>query len=256
MIKHIIKGIQGYFNSLSLINKLKLWKYFFVPIIISALTATLIGFLAYGLSDNIGHFIAKIWIWEIGKETFTSFSTILGVIFVLAIGLVLYKHIIMAFSAPFMSPVSEKIEAYLSKDLCHQHRKTNFSEQLARGIRLNMRNLIKELLITIPLLFLKFIPGVNVFSTISLFLTQSYYAGFGNMDYTLERHYNYRDSVKFVNNHKGLAIGNGAIFMLFLLIPVIGVILVLPFSVTAASIKTIEIINKEKGLHQHQNTLV
>jgi CysZ protein len=247
MIKNIIRGIQGYFNSFSLINKLKLWKYFFVPIIISTITAISIGLMAYGFSDNIGAFIAKIWIWEFGKEAFTSFSTILGVLFVLAIGLVLYKHIIMAFSAPFMSPVSEKIEAYLSGNEKHQHRKTNFSEQLARGIRMNLRNLMKELLITIPLLLLKFIPGVNIFSTIALFLTQSYYAGFGNIDYTLERHYNYRDSIKFVNNHRGLAIGNGIIFMLFLLIPVIGVILVLPFSVTAASIKTVELLNKEKS---------
>ena len=248
MIKNIIKGIQGYFHSFSLINKLRLWKYFFIPIVISALTAICIGLMAYGFSDNIGAFIARIWIWEFVKDTFTSFSTILGVIFVLAIGLVLYKHIIMAFSAPFMSPVSEKIEAYLTGNVYHEHRKTNFTEQLVRGIRMNVRNLLKELLITIPLLLLKFIPGVNVFSTIALFLTQSYYAGFGNIDYTLERHYNYRDSIKFVSNHKGLAIGNGIIFMLFLLIPVFGVILVLPFSVTAASIKTVELLNKESAL--------
>ena len=244
MIKGILKGIQGYFNSFSLMTKLKLWKYFFVPILISIITATSIGFLAYGISDDIGAFISKIWVWELGKETFGSVSTFLGAVIVLALGLIVYKHIIMAFSAPFMSPVSEKIEAYLSGDNQHQHRKTNFTEQLVRGIRMNIRNLAKELLVTIPLLLLKFIPGVNIISTAILFLTQAYYAGIGNMDYTLERHYNYRDSISFVKNHRGLAIGNGIVFMLFLLIPILGVILVLPFSVTAASIKTVETLKK------------
>jgi len=240
MLKEILKSIQAYFGSLSLISKLGLWKYFFVPIIISLITATAICFLAYGVSDNIGRYIAKIWVWDFGKEAFTSFSTFLSFIIIFAIGAVFYKHIVMALSAPFMSPVSEKIEAHLTGIKKHDHRKTSFKEQLWRGVRINIRNLGRELLITIPLLFLKFIPVVNIFSTIALFTTQAYYAGFGNMDYTLERHFNYRDSIKFVNKNRGLAIGNGIIFMLFLLIPVLGVILVLPFSVTASTIKTVK----------------
>ena len=71
-------------------------------------------------------------------------------------------------------------------------------------------------------------------------MVQAYYAGFGNMDYTLERHFQYKDSLQFVRKHRGLAIGNGIVFILFLLIPIIGVILVLPLSVTAASTRTVE----------------
>ncbi|WP_452225550.1 EI24 domain-containing protein [Lacinutrix chionoecetis] len=248
MIKNILKGIKAYTGTFALISKLKLWKYFFVPIIISIVTATIIGFTAYGLSDNIGRFIAKIWIWDWGKQTFTSFSSIIGAIAILAIGLILYKHIIMALSAPFMSPVSEKIESHLTGKHKHEHRITSFKEQLWRGIRINVRNLIKELLISIPLLLLKFIPGVNIISTILLFLTQAYYAGFGNIDYTLERHFKYRESVQFVKKHRGLAIGNGIVFMLFLLIPIIGIIIVLPLSVTAATTKTVELLRSENEL--------
>jgi CysZ protein len=97
-----------------------------------------------------------------------------------------------------------------------------------------------ELLLTIPILLLGFIPVIGVFSTVLLLLVQAYYAGFGNMDYTLERHFKYSESIQFVKNHRGLAIGNGMVFMLFLLIPIIGVILVLPLSVTAATLKTVE----------------
>jgi CysZ protein len=255
MIKNILKGIQAYTGALALISKLKLWKYFLVPIIISVITASLIALSAYGLSDNIGNFIARIWPWDFGKDTFTSISTFIGVIVVVAIGLILYKHIIMAFSAPFMSPVSEKIEAHLTGVERHNHRNTSFKEQLWRGIRINFRNLGKELLITVPLLLLKFIPVVNIFSTISLILLHSYYAGFGNMEYTLERHFKYRESVQFIRKHRGIAIGNGLVFILFLIIPVIGVILVLPMSVTASSIKTVELLKKDSLLNNTNPTV-
>lgn len=250
MIKNIFKSIQAYSGALALISKLKLWKFFFIPIAISVITATLIGVASYGFSDNIGRFIGKIWVWDFGKETFTTISTFIGAIAVLAIGLILYKHIIMALSAPFMSPVSEKIEAHLTGEQPHNHRNTTFRAQLWRGIRINMRNLGKELLVTIPILLLKFIPVVNIFSTILLFLVQAYYAGFGNMDYTLERHFKYRESIQFVGKHKGIAIGNGIVFILFLFIPIIGVILVLPMSVTAASLKTVQLIQDEKTLEK------
>ena len=251
MIKNIFKGIQAYSGVFKLMAQLKLWKYFFVPIGISILTATLIGFSAYGLSDTIGNFIAKVWFWDWGKHVFTSISNIIGAIVVLVIGLILYKHIIMAFSAPFMSPVSEKIEAHLTGIEKHQHRKTSFQEQLWRGIRINLRNLIKELVFTVPLLLLKLIPVVNIFSTIALFMVPAFYAGFGNMDYTLERHFNYKESIQFIKQHRGIAIGNGLVFMLFLFIPVIGIILVLPLSVTAASLKTVTLLKEEGLLVRH-----
>ncbi len=243
MLKNIILGIKEYAGAFELISKLKLWRYFAIPIFISIGTAILIGIEAYVLSDNLGAFISKIWIWDWGKDTFTFIGEFLGGLIILLIGLILYKHIIMALSTPFMTPVSEKIEKYFYGDLKHLHRKTSNTEQLIRGIRINFRNLIRELIITIPFLLLKFIPIVNIFSTIGVFLIQAYYAGFGNIDYTLERHLSYSKSVDFVKKNKGFAIGNGIIFMLLLLIPVLGVILVLPLSVTAASTKTLKILH-------------
>ena len=252
MIKNIFTGIKAYAGAFELISKLKLWKYFVIPILISVATAIVIGISAYGFSDNIGEFISQIWVWEWGKETFTTISEIFGGIIIIAIGLILYKHIIMALSAPFMSPVSEKIEAHLLGDnsnLIHQHRNTSFQEQLWRGIRINIRNLFMELWLTIFILIISLIPVIGWFTSLLLFFIQAYYAGFGNMDYTLERHFKYKESVSFIKQNRGIAVGNGIIFMLFLLIPVIGVILVLPLSVTAASTETVKLLNAQK----HQN---
>ncbi|MCR8667137.1 EI24 domain-containing protein [Aestuariibaculum sp. M13] len=244
MIKNIVSGIRAYFGAFGLISKLNLWKYFTIPMLISFITAVFIGVSAYGLSDNIGAFISKLWVWEWGKETFTTIGNIIGGLVIIILGLILYKHVIMALSAPFMSPVSEKIETHLlGSD--KTYRITSFTEQLWRAIRINLRNLFMELLITIPLLILSFIPVIGIIFTILIFFIQAYYAGFGNMDYTLERHYKYKESLNFVKRNRGLAIGNGIIFILFLLIPFIGVILVLPLSVTAASVKTIEALQLE-----------
>ena len=99
------------------------------------------------------------------KATFTAISTFIGGIVIFAIGLILYKHIIMALSSPFMSPVSEKIEAYFTGKPAKNYVNTNFSKQLIRGVRIGMRNLFKELTLTIPILLLKLIPIVNIFST-------------------------------------------------------------------------------------------
>ncbi len=244
MIKNILKGIKTYGGTLKLISKLKLWKYFFIPIVISVITAVFIGFLAYGLSDNIGVYIAKLWIWDWGKESFTTISSIIGGLIIIITGLMLYKHIVMALSAPFMSPVSEKIEAHLAGNTNHNHRITSFKEQLWRGIRINIRNLSKEVLFTIPLILIGFVPIIGVFSTVLIFLVQAYYAGFGNIDYTLERHFKYQESISFVRKNRGIAIGNGIVFMLFLFIPIVGIILVMPLSVTAATINTIDTLKK------------
>lgn len=248
MIKGIFNGLRTYTRSLGLINTLGLWKYFAIPMVISFVTAVTIGLTAWGLSDNLGHWIEQIWPWKTGKHAFFIFAEIISALLIVAIGLILYKHIIMALSAPFMSPVSEKIEAHL-KGAHHTHRDTNFQEQLVRGARINVRNLGLELMITLPILLLNFIPVLgSVVAAVLLFFTQSYYAGFGNMDYTLERHFKYQESIDFVKSNKGQAIGNGMVFMLFLLIPLVGIILVLPISVTAATVQTIELLDKHKSI--------
>lgn len=244
MFKDLARGVKTYSGVFEIMSKLGLWKYFVIPMIISLVTAIAIGFSAYGFSDNLGQYIAKIWVWEWGSETFRTISDILGGFMIVALGLILYKHIVMALSAPFMSPVSEKIETYLVGEYA-EYRKTSFSAQLWRGIRINVRNLSLELLYSIPIFILGFFPVIGLIAPVLLFFMQAYYAGFGNMDYTLERRLTYSESIRFVGRRKGLAMGNGAVFMAMLFIPVIGFIIVLPLSVTAASIQTIEVLHPQ-----------
>jgi CysZ protein len=189
-------------------------------------------------------YLGGFWPWDWGKETFETLSTVFGGLVIISIGFLIFKHLVLAFSAPFMGPISERIEIHLTgvKSL---HQPSSSAQLLVRGLRIAIRNILRELLLTIPILLIGMIPIIGVFSTILLFFLQSYYAGFGSMDYTLERHFNYQGSIKFVKRNKGLAIGNGIVFVLFLLIPIVGIIFVMPFSVTAATSETIKKIRQE-----------
>lgn len=245
MIKQIFFGISAYKEAFVLLSKLKLWNYFIIPTVLSLLTFLFIVYTAIGYSATIGQLLAEIWIWNWGKEIVMMLSSFGGGLVILVIGLMLYKYIVLAISAPFMGVVSEKIELHLNGGFYADYKKTTFIAQLWRGIQVNVRNLGMELFFTFPLLLLKFIPVVNLFSSVLLFLIQAYYAGFGNMDYTLERYFSFKESLGFVKKNKGYSIGNGIVFIGCLFLPVLGVIIVLPLSVTAASIQTIALLNKE-----------
>ena len=243
MISNLIDGLKAYLEAYQVISRLKLWRFFMIPMLISVLIFLNIVLVSISFSDEIGLYISSFWSWDFGKETINTVSMILGGIILISIGLILFKHLVMILSAPFMGPISKKIE----DDFTGVTSQTQVSSPLTlvfRSIKISSRNLFRELLLSIPILILGLIPLIGFLSLFLLFLMQAYFAGFGNMDYTLERHFSYQKSIQFVKANKGIAIGNGLVFILFLLIPFVGVIFIIPFSVTSATIATVKIINQ------------
>jgi CysZ protein len=243
MISNLIDGLKAYLEAYEVISRLKLWRFFMIPMLISVLIFLSIVLVSISFSDEIGLYISSFWSWDFGKETINTVSMILGGIILISIGLIVFKHLVMILSAPFMGPISKKIE----DDFTGVTSQTQVSSPLTlmfRSIKISSRNLFRELLLSIPILILGLIPLIGFFSLFLLFLMQAYFAGFGNMDYTLERHFSYQKSIQFVKANKGIAIGNGLVFMLFLLIPFVGIIFIIPFSVTSATIATVKIINQ------------
>ena len=246
MIKDISKSIKSYFKAIKIINELKLWKFFFIPIILGLILGFFFISLAYGLSDDLGTVISKYWTFNFGKSFVSSLSSWVSGFIILILGIILFKHLLMALSSPFMTPISEKVEAHLTQKTLVKS-KQNFISQLVRSLRLNASNLIKELLVTLPLMLLSLIPVIGIIAVIFIFYFQSYYSGIGNMDYTLERHLNYKQSKIFIKKNKGLAIGNGAVFTAMLLIPFVGIMLALPIAIVAATIDSIELYQSQKN---------
>ena len=244
MLKGVYQGCTAYSEVYEIISRLKLWKFFVIPMLISFLVFSMILVVSFSLSNSIGSYIASFWSWDFGQETIHAISRFFGGLLIIIFGFISFKHIIMALSAPFMGPISKIIEDDIN-GVVSQVKTSTPSGLLMRGIRISLRNLLRELVLSIPILLFGLIHVVGFFSVVMLFLMQAYFAGFGNMDYTLERHFSYQKSVFFVKKNKGIAMGNGIVFMLFLLIPFLGVILVHPLSVTAATIVTVKSINKE-----------
>jgi CysZ protein len=243
--KDFTGSIKAYANAFELANKLGLWKYCLVPVIIGLVTGLLILAAAWFQADPIGEKISSAWPFEFGKETVASISFVLGIMLVLLFGTMLFKHAVMAISAPFMTPLSEKVEMYITgKELDKTDTAKEYVAALVRGTRINVRNLVMETLITFPLLILSLIPLLNIFTAILIMYAQSYYAGYGNMDYTLERYLNYKDTKTFVRKNRGIAVGNGFVFHLILMVPLAGMILALPLATIAATSATLIRLNE------------
>ena len=236
-MKDILSGIFAYGKAINLVNKLGLWRYVFVPGLISLALAVGLFLMAYGLSDNIGTWLAQWYPWEWGSSIVQTLADVFGGLLVLAVGLIIFKQVVMIVTGPFMSPLSERIEAHYLGTY-HQLPKGWKAQgyQVVRGIRIAVRNLFWELLFTVLLLLLGLIPIFTPFTTLLIFIVQAYYFGFGNLDFALERDFNYSNTIKFVQNNRGMAVGNGLITA-GLLMTVVGFIFILPLGVAAATIE-------------------
>jgi CysZ protein len=241
MLNDTLKGIGAYFRAVSMISEARLWKFFLAPALISIGLLVVIVTLALTVNTHLGAWLVSWWTWEWGNGVVEEVGKWVSSILVLLLGLMLYKHLVMILCGPFMSPLSERLEHHLTGHTPNTPvgMVANVRTSI-RGIRLAIRLLVRELLLTIPLLLLGFIPGLNLVSLVLLFLLQAYYAGYGNLDFTLERYYNVKDSIRFVHAHRGVALGNGIPFIVLLLTG-FGFLIALPL---AASAGTIEVLDK------------
>ncbi len=246
MIQGFIKGFTSHLQAIEFIAKHRLWSYFLAPALISLVLGLLIFGSAWSVSDNLGGWLISFYPFEWGKAVLEKIASVFGAIFILAAGLILFKHLVMALAAPFMSPLSEKVEKIIRGNRhAPAFSLSQMLEDLIRGLRIAVRNIIRELFYTFLLFLIGLIPIFSPFVSIAIFAVQAYYAGFGNMDFTLERHFKVRDSIRFVRRHKGLALGNGSVFLLLLLLG-IGFLIALPLGTVAATLETVPRLNEKE----------
>ncbi len=233
-------AISNYRTALQLISSLKLGVYFLIPALISLLVGAGLVYGIIGLGDNLGAWIGSQYPFEMGAIWFAKAGQWIGYILISMLAIILFRYIIMMFLAPFLSPLSAKVEQYYRPMDPAGWSIRQISSEIARAIRLNIRNLVRELFLTMLLLILGLIPIIGWIAGLLILIVQAYYSGFQNMDFTLERHYNLKESVRFVKANRGLAIGNGIVFIFLLMIPVLGLLIGPPLAVVAATIGVVE----------------
>ena len=114
-------------------------------------------------------------------------------------------------------------------------------KDILRGIRIALRNLLWQTVYVLSIFILSFVPLVGWIAPLVALMVECYYFGFSMLDYSSERNkLSASQSIEFIGRHKGLAIGNGLIFYLMHMIPVLGWLLAPSYAVIAATLSLLK----------------
>jgi len=132
-------------------------------------------------------------------------------------------YIIIILMSPVFSYLSERTEK-IKTGVDYPFSLRQLVKDVLRGVIIAVRNFSIEVILTLLMFILSFIPIIGWLAAIILFFISAYFYGFSFMDYALERKkLNLRQSVKFMRENKGIVIANGFVFSLCLIIPFCGV---------------------------------
>ncbi len=236
-------GIISYGKAYRLMSRHKLWYYMVVPGIASVILGLSIIYSVYLLSDNVTALLTAAYpeTW-IGSNIVANIASVFSWILLFITGILGYRIILMALVAPFMSPLVARIQSEITGVPVYDPPFFSFTNfrLILRGASLSLRNVLKELWYVVWLLILGLIPVIGWFSAIAIFFVQSFYSGFGNLDYTLEKYYGIAESKKFAARYRWLAVGNGAAFLTLLAVPIVGLFIAPALSVAAATVESVK----------------
>lgn len=238
--------IKEYLNAHKLIKEMKLgWGYFLGGII-----GVLLLSLFFWISSIFGNKIFEIInnLFKVEDYAFLVRWIIIFTVRILIIGIYyfFFKTILLALLAPFFSYISEKVENHIYGT---KYRFT-FKENLGfvfRGAKVAVKSFFKEIVLTLIVMMLSFIPIVNLLVPILIFLIQSYFISYNFVDYTLERKkYTDRECTIFMKNNMLSFTLGGAIFTVIYFIPIIGLMVAPLISIVALSVVTLKIIEENE----------
>ena len=244
----LLQAIALYWDALNIIQRHKLWRFVWIPMIIGLLTGVLLVFLVMETYASLSGFVLSLFgTW--GEAGWVSMIVEISVLVSwILVAMLLYRYIVLTLSFPFMSFVSATVERILSKE--KQTRDPSFKlalflKELGRGAVISFILFSREIGWVLLLTLASFVPGVAFLTAPVIFLVQSYFAGASNMDYTLERFMGVRESLHFIKRHRSAAIGNGLVFLLLLSLPVAGIIIAPIIAATASSMHTLQLLDQE-----------
>lgn len=244
MLKDIIVAIQSYYQAHQFIVKNRLWKWILIPGIIYSLLFCAGIYLFWISSGNAIDYLLSIsglkkWMYPM-EESWLKFLFIFGQVILQLVLIMFYfslfKFLFLIIGSPLFAYLSEKTEAIM------EGREFPFSfsqllKDIARGIKLALRNAFWQTLYIVTILILSFIPFFGWFTPLFALLIECYYLGFSMLDYSCERNkLSASQSIAFISEHKGLAIGNGIVFYLMHMVVIVGWVLAPSYAVIAATI--------------------
>lgn len=259
-------GISAYGKALELIFSNGLWWYFLFPI---ALNLILIIGGVYGIGELTSFAFewleglssldeATFWGAVYLKAMMSGFLWVLFKVIFFFVFATIGGYVVIMLMSPVFALLSEKTEEILTGNE-YPFSADQLMRDVVRGVLVALRNMFIELGYLIVFFIVGFIPVIGQFAAVVLFLISSYFYGFAFIDYTNERRrLTISQSVQFIRKHKGMAIGNGFVFALVMLIPYCGVMLsgfVAIISVVAATISTHKIVDLSNNPYAKNTSL-
>jgi CysZ protein len=188
------------------------------------------------LFDNMG---VKSWL-ESMQNDFLNFLFITGTLIFRLILLFFYfslfKYLFLIIGSPVFAWLSEQTENIIEGKATHFDLQ-QLLKDMWRGIRVALRNSLWQSVYTITILLFSLLPLVGWIAPVIAFFIECYYYGFSMLDYSAERHkLSPAQSVRFISSKKGLAIGNGMVFYLMHIVPIVGWVLAPAYAVIAATL--------------------
>lgn len=213
-------GWKTYAEAHSFIKQHGLYKFFVLPILLNVLLFTAIILVGIEWADSFAEGMYN-WIGLSGADwgwfnwlmdvIYWSFSIVFN-LFLFIIYLGTFRYVLLILSAPIMAYVSEKTEE-IATGKSYPFSFVQLLKDTWRGVKIALRNGITEIVLTVVLFLLGFVPIVGWVSPFILFVVQSYFYGFSMMDYYFERQrLTASQSRKLIFSYKWMAIGNGAFF--------------------------------------------
>lgn len=178
-------------------------------------------------SDLLGFFITmgSFWLW------FT----------IMLFYFALFKFIFLILFAPVFSYHHLRITA-IQQNIPYLFDWSEYIKLVLRAVKLNLTNLVWQIVYLIPIILVCTIPIIGWFTPIFTILMEGYFLGYAMLDYGLATENKSRiAAATYVSNHKGLPIANGLVFYLLHLVPIIGWITAPFYALIAAHLNTQEI---------------
>ncbi len=168
-------------------------------------------------------------------------------IIVVLLMIFIYKYIVLFLGSPFFAYISEKTEE-IANGTTTDFSMSQLLHDVGRGIRIALRNLVRQSLFTVTFMLLTFVPVVGWIAPWIIARKDWYYYGFSMLDYSCERHrMGVRESITFIKKHNTLATINGLVFYVLMLIPILGALLAPSYCSIAATLAFLKIKENEKS---------
>jgi CysZ protein len=244
LLKEIVIAIQAYKKAHQFIGKHNLWKWILIPGLVYMILFS-IGLYFFWISATTAvSYLSQFsgvdhWLHQQHSAAWSFILIMMGIMVHLILMFFyfsLFKYLFLTLGSPVFSYLSEKTESIIEgKEFVFKSEV--FMRDIIRGTKLALRNFGWQTVYTIFILLLALIPLIGSLAPVISSMSECYFYGFSMLDYSCERHnLSPSESLTFIGQRRGLAIGNGLVFFLMHFIPFAGWVLAPSYALVAATI--------------------